>query len=48
VFRLREIERVSTAEAGRRLGLTGACVKTRLRRAKALFRRALVHKLERR
>jgi RNA polymerase sigma-70 factor, ECF subfamily len=47
VFRLREVERVSTAEAGQQLGLTGACVKTRLRRARILLRKALADRLGR-
>jgi len=41
VFRLREMETLSTAETGERLGLTEACVKTRLVRAKDLLRRKL-------
>ena len=41
VFRLREVETLSTAETGERLGLTEGCVKTRLVRAKGLLRRRL-------
>jgi len=41
VFRLREMETLSTAETGDRLGLTEACVKTRLVRAKGLLRKRL-------
>ena len=41
VFRLREMETLSTAETGERLGLTLGCVKTRLVRAKGLLRRRL-------
>ncbi len=37
VFRLREIDEMSVAQAARRLGLTDACVKTRLHRAKAIL-----------
>ncbi len=45
VFRLRELEYLSTAETGARLGLTTECVKTRLGRARSLLRRKLVPKL---
>lgn len=38
VFRLREIDEMSVADAASRLGITDACVKTRLHRAKALLR----------
>ena len=41
VFRLREMETLSTAETGERLGLTEGCVKTRLVRAKGLLRRKI-------
>ena len=41
VFRLREMEDLTTAETGERLGLTDACVKTRLFRAKNILRRTL-------
>jgi RNA polymerase sigma-70 factor (ECF subfamily) len=41
VFRLREMETLSTAETGERLGLTEACVKTRLVRARGLLRRRI-------
>ena len=47
VFQLREMERVSTVEAGKRLGLTGACVKSRLHRARTLVRGSLVEKQKR-
>ena len=47
VFRLREIEKVSTVEAGKRLGLSGACVKSRLHRARMLVRGSLADKLGR-
>ena len=43
VFRLREIDEMSVAQAARRLGITVACVKTRLHRAKAILR-TKVHK----
>ena len=39
VFRMREMAELSTAETGRCLGLTEACVKSRLHRARALLRR---------
>jgi RNA polymerase sigma-70 factor (ECF subfamily) len=45
VFRLREMETLSTAETGERLGLTEGCVKTRLVRAKGLLRRRLTQTL---
>ncbi len=38
---LREMESLSTAETGRRLGLSDACVKIRLYRAKEILRRTL-------
>jgi RNA polymerase sigma-70 factor (ECF subfamily) len=38
VFRLRALAEFSTAETGRRLGITEACVKTRLRRARLMLR----------
>ena len=41
VFRGREMEELSTAETGERLGLTDACVKTRLFRARKLMRTKL-------
>jgi RNA polymerase sigma-70 factor (ECF subfamily) len=41
VFRLREMEELTTAETGERLGLTDSCVKTRLFRAKNMLRRTL-------
>jgi RNA polymerase sigma-70 factor (ECF subfamily) len=40
VFRMREIDEISVAEAAAFLGLTAECVKTRLHRAKALLRGA--------
>ena len=46
VFRLREMETLSTAETGERLGLTEACVKTRLVRAKGLLRRRIQRTLK--
>jgi RNA polymerase sigma-70 factor (ECF subfamily) len=46
VFRLREVESLSTAETGERLGLSEACVKTRLLRARGLLRRRLAKKLK--
>jgi RNA polymerase sigma-70 factor (ECF subfamily) len=46
VFRLRELETLSTAETGERLGLTEACVKTRLVRAKGLLRRRILRTLK--
>ena len=45
VFRLREMETLSTAETGERLGLTEGCVKTRLVRARGLLRRRLTRTL---
>jgi RNA polymerase sigma-70 factor (ECF subfamily) len=45
VFRLREMETLSTAETGERLGLSEGCVKTRLVRAKGLLRRRLTQTL---
>ena len=45
VFRLREMESLSTAETGEHLGLTEACVKTRLLRARTLLRKRLSQKL---
>jgi RNA polymerase sigma-70 factor (ECF subfamily) len=41
VFRLRAVEDMSTTETGRRLGLTEACVKTRLLRARKLLQTGL-------
>ncbi len=41
VFRLREMEELSTAETGERLGLTEECVKSRLFRAKGMLRTRL-------
>ena len=41
VLRLRALADLSTAETCQRLGLTAACVKTRLHRARLMFRRAL-------
>lgn len=41
VFRLREMQELTTAETGARLGLTEACVKTRLFRAKNILRKKL-------
>jgi RNA polymerase sigma-70 factor (ECF subfamily) len=46
VFRLREMETLSTAETGERLGLTEACVKTRLVRARGLLRRKITRTLK--
>jgi RNA polymerase sigma-70 factor (ECF subfamily) len=45
VFRLREMETLSTAETGERLGLSEGCVKTRLVRAKGLLKRRLTQTL---
>jgi RNA polymerase sigma-70 factor (ECF subfamily) len=45
VFRLREMETLSTAETGERLGLSEGCVKTRLVRARGLLRRRLTQTL---
>jgi RNA polymerase sigma-70 factor (ECF subfamily) len=45
VFRLREMETLSTAETGERLGLSEGCVKTRLVRARGLLRRRLTQKM---
>ena len=41
VFRLREMEDLTTAETGERLGLSDACGKIRLFRAKNILRRTL-------
>ena len=41
VYRCREMQDLSTAETGERLGLTAACVKSRLFRAKKLVRKRL-------
>lgn len=41
VFRLREVAGLSTAETGRRLGLTNSCVKSRLLRARSMLRNAI-------
>ncbi|MGA2198279.1 MAG: sigma factor-like helix-turn-helix DNA-binding protein [Bryobacteraceae bacterium] len=46
VFRLREMETLSTAETGERLGLTEACVKARLVRARGLPRRRITRPLQ--
>ncbi len=46
VFELRQMEELSTAETGARLGLTSACVKTRLLRARSLLRGRLSTKLK--
>jgi RNA polymerase sigma-70 factor (ECF subfamily) len=46
VFRLREMETLSTAETGERLGLTEACVKTRLVRARGLLRKRITRTLK--
>jgi RNA polymerase sigma-70 factor (ECF subfamily) len=46
VFQLRDLESMSTAETGERLGLTKACVKTRLVRARSLLRRRLTQTLK--
>lgn len=45
VFQLREMESLSTAETGEQLGLTEACVKTRLLRARTLLRKRLSQRL---
>jgi len=47
VFRLREMESLSTAETGERLGLTTGCVKTRLLRARLMLRQTLAPALKR-
>lgn len=41
VFSLRELQDMSTAETAERLGLSDACVKSRLMRARALLQRKL-------
>ena len=46
VFVLREVEGVSTAEAAESLGVSADVVKTRLSRAKAALRRALMEKAD--
>ncbi len=46
VFRYREMHELSTAETGERLGLSGACVKTRLFRAKIRLRTKLKELLQ--
>jgi RNA polymerase sigma-70 factor (ECF subfamily) len=45
VFRMRELADLSTAETGRRLGLTDACVKSRMHRARSMLRRAIGEQL---
>jgi len=47
VFRLREMEDLTTAETADRLGLSNGCVKTRLFRAKNIIRRRLISQLRR-
>ena len=47
VFRLREMESLSTAETGERLGLSEGCVKTRLLRARLMLRQTLAPALKR-
>lgn len=46
VFRFREIEDLTTAETGKRLGLSEACVKSRLFRAKKMVRNRLRETLQ--
>lgn len=41
VFRMREMAELSTAETGRSLGLSEACVKSRLLRARSMLRRVV-------
>ncbi len=41
VFRMRELAAMSTAETGRRLGLSEACVKSRMHRARSMLRRSI-------
>lgn len=41
VFRMREMADLSTAETGRSLGLSEACVKSRLLRARSMLRRVI-------
>jgi RNA polymerase sigma-70 factor (ECF subfamily) len=41
VFLLREMENLSIAETGKRLGLSPGCVKIRLFRARKILRRTL-------
>jgi RNA polymerase sigma-70 factor, ECF subfamily len=41
VFRMRELADLSVAETGRRLGLSNACVKSRLLRARSMLRDAI-------
>jgi RNA polymerase sigma factor (sigma-70 family) len=48
VFRMRELSEMSLAETSRRLGLSDACVKTRLHRARTMLRRAIAPQLGRR
>jgi RNA polymerase sigma-70 factor (ECF subfamily) len=47
VFQLREMESLSTAETGERLGLTEGCVKTRLLRARLMLRQTLAPAMRR-
>jgi RNA polymerase sigma-70 factor, ECF subfamily len=47
VFRLREVESLSTAETSERLGLSEGCVKTRLLRARLMLRQTLAPALGR-
>jgi RNA polymerase sigma-70 factor, ECF subfamily len=46
VFRLREMQDLTTAETGERLGLSKACVKSRLLRAKKMVRKRLRQTLQ--
>ena len=46
VFRFREMQDLSTAETGERLGLSNACVKSRLFRAKKMVRNRLRETLQ--
>lgn len=45
VFQLREVQNLSTAETGERLGLKAACVKTRLLRARVMMRKSVSARL---
>ncbi len=46
VFYLREVRDLSTSETGARLGLSAACVKTRLLRARSMMRKSLSERAE--
>ena len=47
IFRFREMQGLTTAETGERLGLSDACVKSRLYRAKKMLRKSLRQSFDR-